>query len=380
MPISRKDLDSLIEWNAEPGKYVLSVYLNVDQSRSTNLNRGYLRSLKELLRCSEQRLTDEKERKGFAACAERVLGHVTASDARSRSLALFCDGAKGLFWNRDLNIPLASAVRWEDRPYLRPLLEAIDEYERYGVALVDREKGRLFTVYLGKVEEHRDIIAPDKRKFTKTASKDTNLSQPNLQRREEEHVLWHLKEVAAALENIAARSAFDRLVLAGPHEVTGELRGLLSKKLQSLVTRTLPLPIDASEQIVLKETMRVEEELERQEESELVEKLITAASKESQAVIDMGPTLDAMRLGRIHELVYVHDLSVEGRQCAHCASLFTDPAAACEYCGGALRPIPDIVARLSDMVFYSGGHAENVRGPAADRLRAAGRIGAFLRF
>jgi hypothetical protein len=42
--------------------------------------------------------------------------------------------------------------------------------------------------------------------------------------------------------------------------------------------------------------------------------------------------------------------------------------------------VADIVGRLADLVFYSGGHAENVRGPAAVRLRDKGRIGAFLRF
>ncbi|HEX8986295.1 MAG TPA: VLRF1 family aeRF1-type release factor [Bryobacteraceae bacterium] len=379
MAISKTELETLITRPAQNGGCVLSVYLNVDQSRSANLNRGYVRILKELLRACEQRLTDDKQRKAFAGCSERVLARVAGSDARARALALFCDH-DGVFWERPLSVPLESALRWEEKPYVRPLVEAVDEYERYGVVLVGREKARLFTVYLGEIEEHTGIFAPEKRKFYKAASKDTNLSQPNLQRREEEHALWHLKEVAAALEQIALQSKFDRLVLAGPHEITTELHGLLSKKLQSLLVRSLAMPIDAGEQLLLKETMRIEEEMERTTELELVERLITAASKDSQAVLGLKPTLEAMRQGRILKLVYAQGAEPPGAQCAKCGTLFAETSGACAYCGGPLRPITDIVGRLADLVFNSGGQVENVRGTAAGRLREKEIVGAFLRF
>jgi peptide chain release factor subunit 1 len=380
MAISKADLESLIGRTAKPGTCVLSVYLNVDQSRSANLNRGYLRCLKERLRACGERLADETERKNFVAASGRVLNHVSTYGGRGRTVVMFMGEANGLFWERELQISMESTLRWEEKPYVRPLVEAIDEYERYGVVLVDREKGRLFTVYLGQTEEHRDVFSEEKRKYFKKTSKDTTLSQPRFQRREEEHALWHLKDVAGELEHLAAGNKFDRLILAGQHEITTELQGILSKKLHALVVRHLALPIDASEQAVLRETMRVEEEVERANEAELVERLITAAAKDSQGVLEMQPTLDATRQGRILRLVYVHDFAVEGSQCRNCQSLFAGTPASCAYCGGELRPIPDIVAGLADMVFYSGGQPEDVRGPAADRLRAAGSIGAFLRY
>jgi hypothetical protein len=39
------------------------------------------------------------------------------------------------------------------------LLSLIDDYERYGVVLSDKERGRLFTVYLGEIAEHADFLA-----------------------------------------------------------------------------------------------------------------------------------------------------------------------------------------------------------------------------
>ncbi len=381
MTISKADLAPVIQKRAQPGAGFLSVYLNVDQSQPANLNRGYLRRLKERLRACAERLTGEAERRSLVAAAGRVIDFVSSYGGGARTVVIFTEPSNGFFWERELQIPLESTLRWEEKPYIRPLVEAIDEYQRYGVVLLDREKARLFSVYLGQIEEYRDVFSEEKRKFSKSPSKDTALSQPNLQRREEEHALWHLRGVAGELERLAAQYRFDRLILAGRNEITNELAGILPKKLQAMVVRHISLPLDANEQAVLKETMRIEQEVERADESALVERLITAASKESRGVLKLQPTLDAMRQGRIMQLVYAQDFSVDGAQCRKCESLFAGaPAAACAYCGGELRAVPDIVARLADMAFASGGQPENVRGPAADRLRAAGGIGAFLRF
>jgi peptide chain release factor subunit 1 len=378
MAISKTELESLIGQTTQPGGCVLSVYLDVDQSRASNLKHGYVRGLKEMVRCCEQRINGEQQ-KNFSATAQLVLDHVSKNSVRGRTQVLFADG-RDFFWQRDLFVPIDPTLRWEEKPYVRPLVEAADEYERYGVVLTDREKARLFTVYLGEVEENRDIFSAEKRKDFKKTSKDTALSQPKLQRHEDEHALWHLKDVAAQMEKLEAAHGFDRLILAGPREITTELHGILSKKLQSLVVRSLPLASDATEQTVLNETMRIEEEVEREKESGLLERLVTAAMKESQGVLGLQATLDAMRLGRILQLVYLHDLTVEGSQCTKCGTLFAATPAACEFCDGELRPVPDLVARLADLVFESGGRAENVRGAASDRLRGEGGIGAFLRF
>jgi hypothetical protein len=42
-------------------------------------------------------------------------------------------------------------------PDLAPLLRLLDEHERYAVALVDKEKARLFSVFLGEIEVERQV-------------------------------------------------------------------------------------------------------------------------------------------------------------------------------------------------------------------------------
>jgi peptide chain release factor subunit 1 len=377
--ITKAELQSLVERRAAEGARALSVYLDVDQSRAPNLNHGYLAVLKDMLRSSEQRLSGD-ERRDFTVNAERVIGSVARADMHGRTLVTFSSTPRGIFWQRAFQIRMPSCIRWEAAPYVRPLVEAADEYERYGVVVVDREKARLFTVYFGEIEEQRDVFSDEKRKLFRKTSKDTTLSQPGYQRREGEHVLRHLKEVAAGMESIASRHKFDRLILAGPHQLTSELGGILPKKLQSLVIRSIALPIDASEAEVLSETMRVEEEMERDTEERLVDRLITAASKDNQAALGLQPTLNAKRSKSILKLVYVQGLAAEGAECTNCGSLFAGTREACAFCGSPARHLEDVIGRLADMVLATGGDEDTVRGPAAERLTASGGIGAFLRY
>jgi peptide chain release factor subunit 1 len=62
-----------------------------------------------------------------------------------RGLAIFCDASDNLFWHRELNVRLRNGARWNETPYARPLLELLDEYERYCVVLTDRKQARFFT-------------------------------------------------------------------------------------------------------------------------------------------------------------------------------------------------------------------------------------------
>jgi peptide chain release factor subunit 1 len=380
MPIARAELEDLIQRDVQPDGRVLSVYLNVDQSQAANLNRGFTAALKAQLRLIESQLDDDKLRRQFAEDAQRVVQAVAVYEPRARGLAIFCDTSRDFFWQRELSIAVENQARWDERPFVRPLIEALDEYERYAVVLVNREQARLFTVCLGEIEEHREIFSENKIKRIKSPGNENARSQINIQRKDGEHAQRHMKEVAGALEEFAARRPFDRLIVAGPHEVAREFQGLLSKRMQSIVVASVSLPIEATEQQVLAETRRIEEGVERAAESAMVDELITRAAKDAQAVIGAGPVLEALRLGRIMKLVYAHGHNAPGRQCANCESLFAGGAESCSYCGGSLRDVPDIVSHLVDRVVDSGGAAENVRGPAAGTLKAAGGIGAFLRF
>ncbi len=380
MAITKAELEALIERDAGPDGHILSVYLDTDQSRQSNLNRGFLVALTQRLRGMEQQIANENLRRRFWADAECVIGAAEKYDPRGRCLIFFCDTGSKFLFERELRVPIErSMARWDRRPLVRPLVEIFDEYQRHGVVLVNKQEARLFTVSLGEIEDKREIFSERRKRFKQTA-KDNVLSPTNLQRRDDEHTHQHLKEVADALDLLASEKAFDRLVLSGPHELCKGLQARLSKRLHELVAGEIALPIDAGEREVLQATLKLHEEVERRHEQSAVEQLITAAAKDSHATMGLQPTLDALRLGSILRLVYVYDYVQPGKQCAKCESLFPDGLDSCAFCGGSVKVVEDVVTRLVEQVVASGGEAESVRGPAADRLRKSGRIGAFLRF
>lgn len=377
--ISRRDIEALVERPAGGGP-VLSVYLDVDQSRSANLNRGFETNLRNMLRAVEEQVGDRRQRDELAKDAARVLRFAAGYRPAGRSLAMFCDDSEGLFRSWEVRAALVNDARWRDTPYVRPLLEALDEYERFGVLLADRSQARLFTVFMGEIEEHREAFAQAEVRHLQASGMDHMRSQSHIQRKSQMHALWHLKRVAEMTERLAVSHTFDRLVLAGPVGAAGELQRLLSKRLRSRVIAAIPLAMECTDREVLQATSKIVEDVERREETGVVEDLITAATKGNGAVIGLDETLGVVREGRVSRLVYSDDAAWKGWRCTGCPALFAQEHPACPECGGGGQAVRDLIGRMVERVFDDGGRVEQVRGDAAGRLASAGGIGAFTRF
>jgi hypothetical protein len=379
MAIAKNEIDKLLEKSAVSGDRVLSVYLDVNQGLQTNLNRHHIAGFKAQLRALEQNTAPDRLAE-LQRDASPVLQYLSANDARGTTLVVFSNASQDLFWTRELRVPLAGGVRWEEKPFVRPLVEALDEYECCAAVVLNHEQARLYTVCLGEIELRDQVVAPEKRKHVRSPASDVAHAQVNLQRKEDEHASRHFKEVADRLERLAAKTDFRRIVIAGQRDAAAEFQSVLPKRLQQQVVRIVPLAVEAGEGDVFREVQKVQEEIERAKELELVERLITAAHKASQGVLSVQPTLDAMRLGSILQLVYVEGYKTPGCRCRNCQSMFVDGRVKCAYCDGEVEAVDDVVSRLVEAVVNSGGEAEYVRGAASDRLRQTGSIGAFLRF
>jgi peptide chain release factor subunit 1 len=376
--ISKADIEEIVERRPVPDSPVLSVYLDIDQSKASNLHRRFEASLKDLLRSIETQL-DEKRLKSFSADAGRVRQFVSGLEPRTKGLILFCDDSENFFWSREIKPSVRNNVRWNDTPHIAPLLEILDEYERYGVILVDKAHARLFTVFIGEIEEHYDAVAPAPVRLITTSGTDHMLSESRFQHKAAMHVHWHLKNVAEKLEKLVDQYSFDRLLLGGPVEATSELQHLLSKRLRSRVIEGVSLPIRATKGEVLEEALRVERQVEQEMEKQIVEELI-AGDAHHPSALGLEPTVRALCEERIWRLIYASGFSPKGGQCANCGMLFPRTDGSCNYCGGAIKRVDDLLERMVERTLDQDGKVEEVAGDAAIRLQQAGNIGAVLRF
>jgi hypothetical protein len=379
--ISQKDLKDLLAFESTGESPVLSVYLSIDQSKAVNLNRGFEAALKSLLQQIERRISSENLKKSFFEDAKGVSDFVGDYQPEGKTLVLFHDASRGFLWHRNLEISLENAVHWQDRPYIRPLLEARDEFERFGVILTNRARARLFVVVMKSIEELREALAEADVRKSDASGTDQMLSQMSFQRKADEHARWHLKNVAERMEKLADRYRFDRLILAGTQEAVSELKNLLSERLRKSVAGALSLSIDAGVSEILNETIKLQEKSERSEELEIVDHLLTAAAKNQLAVIGSTAILEAVSEGRVRQLVYSDSFASQGIECEECGALFEVRLEECPRCKGSVDKVDDLLESLVVRVVREGGGVEQVRGAAAEKLASeAGGIGASLRF
>jgi peptide chain release factor subunit 1 len=352
---------------------VLSVYLDLDPAR--RVRRAYQVVFDDLVKEASARLADPS-RADLLRETSGVRAWLGDREPPGKGLALFSCSSPALWQVHALAVRIRDHLAFEPHPDVAPLLELVDEYERYAVALVDKERARLFTVFLGEIEEI------DAFQDSVPAKHDQGgISQAKYQHHHDVHVHWHLARVARGLAELLRRRWFDRLVLAGPQEATSELRRRLPRMLAHRLAGVIPAALSASDAEILEKTLAIERQVERQVEERLLEELFDRAAPGGRATVGVVPTLDALWADVVRTLVVADGLHLSGSECANCGRLELPGTARCPACGKAMRPVHDLLHRAMARALEQAGTIEVVHGDAARRLvEAGGGLGALLRY
>jgi peptide chain release factor subunit 1 len=363
----------LLESFDAAGARVLSVYLNLDPARQL---RGSFRiAFEDLVRQTREGL-DKPGREALRSEVSRVQTWLNGHKPQGKGVAVFSCASPTLWQVHELPVVVEDHLVFESKPDIAPLLELLDEHERYAVALVDKAHARLFTVFLGAVEEHDEFedAIPGKHR-------QGGMSDANFQRHHDAHVHWHLKNVARRLAALARHKPFDRLVLAGPEEATSELRGLLPRVLASRVAAVIPGEMSAGTADMLDKTLEVERRIERETEGRILQELMDNAGPNGRATYGLEPTLEALYLNQVRTLVVSAGVHMPGSDCPTCGRLTKGHVVTCPSCGSAMDGTHDLFHRAMGRAVELAGTAEVVHDDAARRLReTGGGLGALLRF
>jgi len=370
-PIGPEELERLERFESH-GAPVLSVYLDLDPQRQ--VDRAYLVVLKDLVKETRDRL-DETVAAALSAQVGRLGEWLEREGPQGRGFVAFSCHDPELWYTAFLPMPVDDHVAFEPRRHLGPLLALLDEYERYAVALVDKEKARLFSVFMGTIEETEafEDVVPGKHD-------QGGWSQARYQRDHENHVYQHLQHITQRLAVLLERKSFDRLILAGPEEATNELRGLLPQVLGERLVATMPGEMFAGEAEVLEQSLAVVDRFEREEEARLVETVLDEAGADG-ASCGLIPTLEAIWQARVQTLLVAEGREQEGSECQDCGQLQPGHVAPCPACGGSMLPLVHLVERAMERTRAQAGEIEVVRGDPATLLRErCGGVAALYRF
>jgi peptide chain release factor subunit 1 len=360
---------------------VLTVYLDLDQSKQSNLNRGFQTQLRDMLSAFKVSITDENELKAFETASNRIQSFVAEHSIGARSLVAVFDVSDGFFWDQELKFPVPNRSRWGREVFVEPLAIAIDECERVGVVLLDRANLRVFTMCMGELQEHiRESFDKRKVRHTKTVGMNNLGAASHAQRKADEQVRLNLRHMVERIEHTITVPGVPRIILAGSREITAQFKALLPKRLAAQVIGTVVLDIDASAEAIVNATAFLAESFERQTEDALVTDLITLAAKTGRSVIGLAHTLHALNQGRVWQLIYTSSFRAPGCECAVCGALFSSGTTSCSFCGATVHPIENVVERAIDHAVAKKVRVEVIRADGAEsELINAGGIGALLR-
>ncbi|WP_029214618.1 hypothetical protein [Kallotenue papyrolyticum] len=293
-------------------------------------------------------------------------------ELEGRGLAILCSSELGLWRVFRLPVPVSDRLEVGDRPYLRPLLTLLDEFERYLVVLIDAGTARLVEVFMGEIEDVTALIGNVPRATGDWLEKTLH--------RHDEYLRRHARAVLDVVEVVWREQAFDWLVIGGTEEARGALRQELSKELVERLAGELDLSPQVELTHILEEVIAIERAHEREVEAQRVEELITTALKGGAAVLGLDHTLLALAGERVRLLVVAEGFHHPGWECSYCHALGADTRSECPLCGAAVRAATDVVEIAMERTLDQRGKIEVLRSAARERLTQHGSIGALLRY
>lgn len=365
---TEQDLRELLEYTSEAP--VLSVYVNTDPAeRTAEQVRLHLRAMLKV---------------GAAPDADRAVveGYFEHDFPwTGRGAAVFSCAAERMFRAYSLAVPLPNHVHVAHRPFVKPLAKALDTYGGYGVAVVDKQRARLFFFHLGELRAEESFVGEEVRRTKRGGGSQATGRRggvAGLTRYTDETVERNLREAADRAARFFERHRVRRVLLGGTDGNVALFRSLLPKAWQSLIMGTFPISMNAGHTEVLARALEVGQQAERRREEALAQQVVTAAAKGQNGVIRLADTLEAVREGRVQTLLISEGYRAPGFRCTGCDYLVVEKLAECPFCGKAFTPIPDAVDLAVRQVLAQGGDVEVLHNVPA--LEAAGRIGALLRY
>ena len=376
--VNWEGLRELAEFRAEKG-CAISFYVDLDPRTAPTAGDTDAR-INSLLAEAERSegandggLTHD-QRVGLKADFERIGEYFDSEFDRdqAQSLAIFSAGLDNFWMARSLIEPVPDRVRVGRDFYLTPLVPLVGRGEGAIVAVVGRERGELFRLRSGRLDEivHKTDDVPGRHD-------QGGWSQARFQRHIEKLVGDHLRDVAEELDRRVRGMRSPKVIVVSSEETRAELDDLIAKETRAAVVgwTSAESHVQATELLAL--TSPILEQARAKEEGELVARWREEAGRGERAASGWEQTLEAASDARVELLLYSEGADHEASQCPACGRVSV---------GGGRCPLDGTeMDRRKDgldlAVHQTLAHGGTVHAVTAHRdLDPAEGIGALLRY
>ncbi|MQA92695.1 MAG: hypothetical protein GEU90_21140 [Gemmatimonas sp.] len=280
-------------------------------------------------------------------------------------------------WFEAMQFPVAVANRLviADRPAVGPLAQVLESYHHHGVVLLDRERVRILSVYLGTLLDEIEVHGePYPGPHDVQAG---GYSQRRYQRRKLEEMRQFFKEFSKEIEEFDRSYRPDDLIILGTDENVAKFREFLPEPLQAKIAYTGAMSVgEPASEILARIEPHVQAERER-EGREVLQLLRDRVQQDYLATTGLQGTLTALQEGKVDTLVIGRDLDHEGARCTRCGFVFARTIEECPYDGAATEGGIDAVEEVIRLAEAQGSQVEFVEQAEVEDMDG---VGALLRF
>lgn len=349
---------------------VISVYLTVPLDIAEH--RGLPTRARELVKAALADLPEQGQAQAREADLEAIAQAVTthSRDWLAHTAAIFACADLGLFEVVPLPGALAELAVVADRPYVRPLLAAIQRNPSYRAAIVDTRNAWVLNISEDQIEtvaERTDPGVP-----SSGFSGWWGLEAHRIQQRIMTLSKQHFKDTVAILER-TANGERRPLVLGGHEPELSQFLGTLPRTVRRDVVGSVSVDLQTVTPGRMRELAApVVARWAEESEAQLVEDVLGEPPSTS-VTTDLDGCMAAAKSRAVAQLVLIDDQMVPGFACDVCGALSVkETRCDCPEPTPAYRAVPDVLGELANRTLDGGGEVTSVRKApftAAARLR-----------
>jgi peptide chain release factor subunit 1 len=375
--VSWDQLRDLAGFRARKG-CAISIFLNLDPAlaatapeTATKIN-SLLDEAERHEWAKRERLTHE-EREGLKADFERIRRFFATDFNRdgARGFAVYVAGLDGIWRTLPLPHPVRDGVAVGPEFRLAPLAPLVGRGDGAIVAVVGRERGELFRLRAGRLQEVADRTEKEPGRHDQGG-----WSQARYQRHIENLVFRHLRGVADELDALERRTGAD-VVVVSSEETRAEFGRLLSKEVESAIVGWTQAEAHAGAPELLEAVNPILEQARARREQQKLERWREEAGRGGRAAAGWGPTLESASDGRVETLLFQEGARRPAWECPKCGRASAEPGE-CPLDGTPFEARDDGLDLALHRTLTHGGSAWAVR--QHHDLEPVEGIGALLRF
>ena len=377
MSITREQIRELAEFQDEQA-CALSFYFQPSTPRNKAHKEDVI-LIKDLAREALHGLESQGRKDCARADMDRVLrlsGELRSNGTHGK--AVFACAAKNIWHEYDVPPSLPGTQLFVDRHFhLKPLAYLLGASPLLGIVLVDRHRARIFDLRLGELTEREDLFHPLPRRGRSDGF--AGYDGGHAQRRVEDEVRQHFKNVAEALKALQEKRVFEKWILA----CQDAHLSLLEPQLHSYVSQALIGRFRADMNHISNEDIRshaqqILEGWQSDRRRELVSQTLEQARGNGRGVTGLRRVLRSLELGEVQTLLIGENLQGHAVECSGCGHIDAHLVSSCPACGRATQEIVDVGEAILPWVIRRDIETFYVKeDPEFDKV---GNIAALLRF